>query len=507
LGNLLGIDLGTSGVKALLCDEEGRVLGRFGQAYDTMRPHPHWAEQDPNQWWSAVVAVLKAVTRFRIDVVGLTGQMHGPVFIGPDGHSLHPCIIWADTRARRESIALKKRLSAARILDVTGNPAGEAFTAPKILWIEQERPQVFERVHKILLPKDFIGLRLTEEFATDHSDASGTLLYDIRAGTWSDEIIAELNIRSSLLPDILDSSAILGQVTSTAARQTGLVEGTPVVVGAGDLATAAVGGGIGEGRTPLVNIGTAAQVIVPLSSLREDLLGKLYVFRQAVPEKLFAMGTVPAAGASIQWYRNNLGMLESLVAKDLGIAVYDVLDRLASQAPPGARGLFFLPYFFGTGNPHLDYRAQGALIGLTAMHSRAEMVRALMEGVAYGLKDCLKAFEIRPTEIRMGSGGAKSTLWRQIIADTLGAGVAVVKEKDLSAFGACLLAGVAVGVYRNLEEAWRRVQIEELISPDDNNQRIYAAGYGIFSSLYGRLRSSFHEIDRFSSLAENGREQ
>jgi len=502
MGYLLGIDLGTSAVKALLCDEQGNVAGRFEQAYSTKRPHPHWAEQDPNQWWSAVIAVLKDIARFRIDAIGLTGQMHGPVFIGPDGHPLYPCIIWADTRARREAIALKRQLTEARILRVTGNPVGEAFTAPKILWIKQNKPHVFQRAYKILLPKDFIGLKLTGRFATDHSDASGTLLYDIRSGGWCDEIITELRIKPSLLPEILSSSALLGRVTSTAASQTGLAKGTPVVIGAGDLATAVIGSGVWSEQAPLVNIGTAAQVIVPLRSLREGLLGKLYIFRHAVPERLLAMGTVPAAGASVQWYRNNLGTLENLVAKDLGLDVYDLFDKLANQASPGARGLFFLPYLFGAGNPHLDYRARGALIGLTALHSRADIVRAIMEGVAYGLEDCLKAFGLRPTEIRMGSGGARSALWRQIIADMLGVKVMVVREKDLSAFGACLLAGVAIGAYKNLEDAWIRVQIEEVISPDDDNQRVYTEGYEIFSSLYKRLRLSFHKIQQFSSSDE-----
>jgi xylulokinase len=255
MGHLLGIDLGTSSVKALLYDEKGKVVGRFGQTYETRRSHPHWAEQDPNEWWSTVGAVLRAVTGFRIDAVGLTGQMHGPVFIGPDGQPLHPCIIWADTRARRETLALKRQLSGATILSATGNPASEAFTAPKILWIKKNRPHVFQRAHKILLPKDFIGLKLTGEFATDHSDASGTLLYDIQGGAWSDEIITELDIKRSLLPDILNSATVLGRVTPTAARQTGLVAGIPVVVGAGDLATAATGGGVWGEKVPLVNIG------------------------------------------------------------------------------------------------------------------------------------------------------------------------------------------------------------------------------------------------------------
>lgn len=497
MGYLLGLDLGTSALKTLLYDETKGVIKRFVVPYESKSPRPGWIEQDPGEWWRAVLSVFDSLKRTEassIIAIGLTGQMHGPVFMGPEGEPLYPCITWADTRAHDDLLLIKRRFNHEEITRVTGNPPVEAFTAPKILWFKRHYPKLFRRVEKILLPKDFICFKLTGEYVTDHTDASGTLLYDIRRGGWSFELISALGLPSGIFPPIEQSTSTVGFVEAKVARECGVPRDTLVIAGAGDLATAVFGSGVQAETSALVNLGTAGQVMLLQESIPE-VLGNSFLFRHPL-KGFFKMGTIPAAGASLQWYAKSL---ESLMGKELDV---DMLDELAGRSPPGSRGLFFLPYLLGTGTPHLDYRAQGCFIGLTLKHSQADMVRAIMEGVAYGLKGCLHTLDADPEEIRMGSGGARSGIWQQIIADVLGIKIIVLEEKDLSAYGACLLAGLATGIFRDPSEIYGKIRIERELMPGDAGRLVYGEGYRLYSTLYRHLRPLFLRIHAFQGLSQ-----
>lgn len=499
----LGIDVGTSAAKVLALGLRGESLAQARLSYQTQRPQPGWAEQDPRIWWQTVVQLIQAVVRrlrsrgLEVEAVGLTGQMHGPVLLGSKGELLAPCMIWMDTRAEAEAAALAHSIGEQRLLTLTGNVSVAAFPAPKLLWLRQHRPELHRAIRTILMPKDYIGFCLTGQYGTDPSDASGTMLFDLRAGRWSETLIEAVGLPITALPAVLPSTALLGKLTKVAARQTGLRTDTPVFVGAGDLATAALGNGLVKPGQVAITLGTAGQLLFPVERWPENLLGKFYFFAHALPGAYLGLGTVPTGGGALQWLARLLTGEEQLSEA----ALMELVSR-AEDVPPGAQGLIFLPYLAGTGTPYLDYHARGAFIGLTEAHGHGELVRAVLEGVAYALYDSLEllraeGFPIQ--EIRIAGGAVKVPLWMQIQADIYHHPLTPVCTLEASSVGACLLAAVGCGHYRDLIEACETVvKVKEPIAPRTSVSKCYRMGHKIFHQLYTRLQKGFLALHRWS---------
>ncbi|MFP4589337.1 MAG: xylulokinase [Candidatus Acetothermia bacterium] len=497
----IGLDLGTSRAKALVCDERGKVLAtRSATSYSTSSPRPRYAEQEPHQWWETVLGLLSEVIqenpvdRSEIEAIGLTGQMHGPVFLNKEGDPLGPCMIWSDTRAEEETDLIQEKIPG--VTEITGNPPAPGYSAPKLLWFRKHARDLYDRIWKILLPKDFINYRLTGQVVTDPSDASGTLLYDLRRKSWSDQILNKLEVSKTILPPVLNSTRISGGLRSEISSRLGLPRGLSVVVGGGDLATGLIGnGGVRKG-VAAVTIGTAGQVLVPDTELREDLLGQLFAFQQAGQEGLFSLGTVPAGGYSLEWFKDSVSRVENCLAGD--VDPYSLLTDQAREVPIGARGLIFLPYLMGSGTPHINYQARGSFVGLTSDHGKGEMIRAIMEGVTLGLRESLETTERAGgeiSEIRLGAGATRSSIWNEIQADVYGQPVHLVRVSDPSPLGAALLAGVATGSFSDLEQATEQsVEISSRIEPNPAASRRYEEIFGAFQDLYSSLEKFFPQL-------------
>ncbi|NPV51983.1 MAG: xylulokinase [Firmicutes bacterium] len=497
---LLGLDLGTQGAKGLLIDGSGRIKASNFAPFSMVTPHPGWAEQDPQDWWRALVQVIRGIISesgedpSAIAAIGLSGHMHGPALIDESGAPLCPCVLWLDTRSEKESDFILKTMGQD-IVRITGNPVISAYTAPKLLWIKKNWHSTFERINKVLFSKDYVRLHLTGDVATDYSDASGSLLFDIQKRCWSHDILDTLGIPYEYMPDIKESLNIAGRVSDRAAAETGLAAGTPVVVGAGDLACGLIGSGaIDTGVVSLI-IGTAGQIMAVSDVPSEEGFGKVYHFCHAVPDKYFVLGALLSGGICLRWFRDVLGVGEKLVSEFAGLDAYDLLSKEASQARPGSEGLIFMPYLAGTGTPYLDSRARGGFIGLTLRHGRPEMVRSIMEGIAYGLRDSIQLFRdvgFSISQVRVAGGGIKSRLWRQILAEVFASPVIPLETVDASPLGAALLAGVGIGMYRSLDEASQAVvRVGEPLDPIPRNVEVYESCYNIYTSLYSALRDSF----------------
>lgn len=495
----LGIDVGTSVAKVLALDLAGEIRAQARSSYPTQRPQPGWAEQDPEAWWRTVIQLIRVINEqlqvqgLKVEGIGLTGQMHGPVLLGSRGELLGPCMLWMDTRAEAQAAALASSIGKERLLALTGNPAVAAFPAAKLLWLRQHRPEVHRAIRMVLMPKDYIGFRLTGRYATDPSDASGTLLFELRSGRWSEALVEVVDLPLTALPTVLPSStALLGNVTKVVAQQTGLRAGTPVFVGAGDLATAALGNGLVQPGRVAIILGTAGQLLFYLERWPEALLGKFYLFAHVIPEALLGLGTIPTGGAALQWLARLL--TDASGEQPSEASLMELVSR-AKSVPPGARGLIFLPYLAGTGTPYLDYQARGAFIGLTEAHGPGELTRAILEGVAYALYDSLRLLQAEGLpirEIRVAGGGLKIPLWMQIQADIYRHPLKPVHTLDASPLGACLLAAVGCGYYRDLIDACETlVKVEEPISPRASISEHYRMGYKIFRRLYARLQKAF----------------
>ena len=506
----VGLDIGTSRTKALVINSRGKLVASSSlDSYNTEFSRPGWAEQDPDDWWKAVKEVLLAVIEKNevdpeeISGIGLTGQMHGPVFLDSEGHPLCPCMIWSDTRAKEESNRISQLVP--EVTEITGNPVSSGFTAPKILWMRENNPGLFDRVRKIVLPKDFIGYKLTGDIFTDPSDASGSLLFDIREGEWNEQILSRLDINRDRLPSIENSTSIAGGLRPEVASEFGLSEEVPVIVGAGDLATSLIGNGAVRRGSASVTVGTAGQVLAPAGELRENFLTSLYSFRSPDFEGFFTLGTVPSGGLSLQWFRDSVSKVESLIEKETRtIDSFDLLSKQAATAPAGARGLIFLPYLMGTGNPHLDYTAKGGFIGLTPDHGKSEMIRSIMEGVTMALKESLEVTEqggAKIESVRLGAGATNSQVWNQIQADIYGREVQLVNVKDPSPFGAALLAGVGLDVFSSIEAATdSAVSITSRIEPDQDRSRRYDELAKIYRETYRSLEKIFPKMEQFGNL-------
>ncbi|HXN91147.1 MAG TPA: xylulokinase [Candidatus Sulfotelmatobacter sp.] len=489
---LLGIDVGTTGVRCLAIDERGRLVASASDDYPLLSPRPGWSEQRPEDWWAATCRVIVEVSTAAgsdIKGIGLAGQMHGAVFLDGSDAVIRPAILWNDQRTQAQCDYMTQRVGARRLAEITGNPALTGFQAPKILWLRDEEPQAYRHVVSVLLPKDYIRLRLTGERATDASDASGTLLLDLKRREWSDEILLALDIPKEWLPRVFEGPDQTGMIQRDVAKQLGLPDGLAVAAGGGDNAAAAVGNGIIRDGLASCSIGTSGVLFAHSDAAATDPSGRLHAFCHAVPKRYHLMGVTLAAGGSLRWWRDLLGK-----------GGYDDLTTLAAQTPPGAEGLLFLPYLTGERSPHLDPLARGAFLGLTARHGLGHLTRAVMEGVAFSLRDSLEimaALGAAPTEIRATGGGARSAFWRQILADVLGRPIARTTADEGPAYGAALLAGVAAGVFESVEEACAGITVRpEVEEPDAERARLYDEYYAMYRDAYPATVATMHNLGK-----------
>lgn len=500
---LLGIDIGTSGTKTVVFDVNGNTLASATYEYPLYQANIGWAEQDPEDWWKATVSSIKkvlsdsAIDSKNISGIGLSGQMHGMVLLDKQNEVLRNAIIWCDQRTQAECDLITEVVGKETLISITANPALTGFTASKVLWVKRNQPWIFEKISKILLPKDYIRFMLTGEYATEVSDASGTQFLDVPKRAWSKEILSKLGIDRSLMPECYESHVVSGKITETAASLTGLKRGTPVVGGGGDQAAGAVGNGIVKSGVISSTIGTSGVVFAHLDKVKIDLLGRVHTFCHAVDNAWHVMGVTQSAGLSLQWFRNNFGVSERDLAKYIGVDPYTIMAQEAENAEPGCKGLIYLPYLMGERTPHLDPQAKGVIFGLTAQHSRNEVIRAIMEGVTYSLRDCLEIINelgISASEVRASGGGGKSPLWRQMQADMFNVRINTVNSSEGPALGAALLAGVGTGLYSNVVEACdAAVKITDSQEPIANNVATYDSYYPVYKGLYAALKSSFED--------------
>lgn len=498
---LLGIDLGTTGVKALLVDEKGRVVDSSVRNYPLLVPRPGWAEQDPEEWEKASFQALRDLTERhegeRILAIGLTGQMHGAVLLDAGGEVIRPPILWCDQRTVEESEEIHRIFGYERFLEITGNPALTGFTAPKILWVRKKEPDNFRRLRKILLPKDYLRYLLTGELITDVTDASGTSLFEVVNRRWSKEVLKGLGLKEDNLPPVQESPEISGRVTREAAKKTGLKEGTPVVSGAGDQAASAFGCGIIREGLISVTLGTSGVVFASLDKFRREERGRLHAFCHAVRGKWHLMGVILSAGGSLRWFRDVLGREEIREAAEKGIDPYTLLTEKASSIPPGSEGVLFLPYLAGERTPHQDPFARGVFFGISLKTQKGHLTRCILEGISYGLKDSLELMRnlgVKIEEVRLVGGGARSSLWRRILAGVFQLPLYTLEVEEGSSYGAALLAGVGGGVFSDEEEASRAVKIKDKIEPLEKEAEIYGKIYPLFKELYASLRDKFRQL-------------
>lgn len=488
----LGVDVGTGGSKAILVDAAGKEVAVQSVPHEEIRmERPAWAEQRPENWadasFEAIRAVLKAANIAGREVrgVGLSGQMHGLVMLDARSEVIRPALIWCDQRSQQQVDFINSSAGADNVLKYTANPVLTGFTLPKLLWVRDHEPENFERVRKILLPKDYLRFRLTGEFATEVSDASGTALFDVVNRRWSVEMMDALGLDRSILPRAYESADVAGAVSKEAAEQTGLAEGTPVVGGGGDQAASAVGNGIVEPGIVSCTLGTSGVVFAHMERVTYDPQGRVHTFCHAVRDKWHVMGVTQGAGLSLQWFRNQFAP---------GLS-YDDLTAEAATSPTGAQGAFWLPYLMGERTPHLDARARGGWVGITAKHTRADLIRALLEGVSFSQKDGLDIVEqlgVSVSSVRVSGGGARSAFWRQMLADIFTKPVAVLESQEGSAYGAAILAMVGTGQFASVPEACRSVIREcEVIEPRRAQAEFYTEAHKMYAALYPALRPIF----------------
>ena len=491
---LLGVDISTTGAKALLIDQNGEVIASATTALTLQTPFPLWSEQNPEEWWQGIKTSIQEVLAGRdstaeaIAAIGLTGQMHGLVMLDEAGQVLRPAILWNDQRTGAQCNQIRERIGRQRLIQLTGNDALTGFTAPKILWVGENEPEIFAQTRHVLLPKDFIRYRLTGEFGMDKAGGSGTILFDLQARTWSNELLEELGLPREWFPPTFEGPEISGQVSKLAAEETGLQAGTPVVGGAGDQAAGATGVGAVEPGIIALTLGTSGVVFAPTETALIEPEGRLHAFCHSSPGRWHFMGVMLSAAGSLQWYRDTIAPGMS----------FDALVDEAGQIPPGSEGLLFLPYLTGERTPYPDPYARGAWIGLTIRHERAHMTRAVLEGVAFGLKDSFELIRAAGlgsiSQVRVSGGGAKSQLWQQILADSLGVELVTVNTTEGAAFGAALLAGVGAGIYSSVPEACQQMISLTGSTPPSGDQAVYQDFYPQYKALYPALADQFRAI-------------
>lgn len=501
---LIGIDIGTSGTKSVLFDDKGNALASDTVEYPLYQPRNGWAEQDPEDWRNAVclsvshVLLKSGVKAVDIKGIGLSGQMHGLVMLDGNDKVLRRAIIWCDQRTQAECDEITKLVGFDKLIKITANPALTGFTASKIRWVMNHEPELYAKCRKIMLPKDYIRYMLTGEFATEVSDASGMQLMDIPRRKWSDELLELLGIDKALLPEMYESCEISGKVTVRAAALTGLAPGTPVAGGAGDQAAGAVGNGIVKRGAVSSTIGTSGVVFAYTDKPLIDPHGRVHTFCHAIPGAWHIMGVTQAAGLSLKWFRDNFCQEEILEAEKTGVDPYVIMDGMAEKAGIGAHGLYYLPYLMGERTPHLDPDCRGVFFGLSAMHTKADMIRAVLEGVCFSLTDCMdiiRALGADASCVRASGGGGKSQLWRQMQADMFGSEVQALNSSEGGALGAALLAGVGTGVYSSVPEACEiAVTVRKTYAPIPEYSAIYGKNHGLYKELYTSLKDCFKKI-------------
>ena len=509
---LIGIDVGTSSTKALLIDESGKVLKSVAPEYEFQTPKPLWAESDPADWWSATIEAIKSLLEDidpgQVVGLGLTGQMHGLVCLDKSGDVLRPCIMWNDQRTADQCREMTARIGEDDVIAITGNPILPGFTAPKLRWVQENEPEVYERIDKILLPKDYIRYKLSGEFFTDVSDASGMSLLDVRQRHWARYILNEFQWPESWLPEVTESPVASTKLSTEAASLTGLPAGLPIIAGGGDQAAQAVGCGIVREGVISTTLGTSGVVFAHSDEYRVESKGRLHAFCHAVPGKWHLMGVMLSAAGSYQWFRNQLCGEEVNQEKETGRDAYEILNEAAASISPGAEGLLFLPYLSGERTPYPDPNARGSFVGLSLRHTKAHMTRAVLEGVSYGLNDSLelmRSMGISPENIVLSGGGAKSPLWRQMLADVFNTRCSMVNATEGAAYGAALLAGVGSGVYPSVEDACdRTISTTDAVEPGDNVP-YYADFFPRYRNLYPSLRFEFEQMADTLQAQSEGR--
>ena len=501
----LGIDIGTGGSRALLVTSDGEVAAGVTAAHEDIIMHqPLWAEQRPENWWAAAQQAIRGVLAKAgasgddVAGVGLSGQMHGLTLLDADDNVIRPALIWCDQRSQEQVDWINSTAGAGMVLDQTANPVLTGFTAPKLLWVRDHDPESYERVRHVLLPKDYVRFCLTGDYASDVSDASGTALFDVVKRRWAMPLIEKLGIDAAVLPNVVESAEQTGTISAAAAALTGLTAGTPVVGGAGDQAASAVGNGIVETGMVSCTIGTSGVVFSHLDEPAYDPQGRVHTFCHAVPGKWHIMGVTQGAGLSLQWFRNNLGGDFVARAEAEHGDAYDLMTAEAAGAPAGCEGLQWLPYLMGERTPHLDALARGGWVGVTAKHTRAHLIRSMVEGVTFSLKDCLGIIESLGAEVsvvRASGGGAKSDFWRGILAGAFNKPIATLRTQEGSAYGVALLAMVGTGEYSSVEESCNAViREQQRLTPDAELAATYAQTYPVFQGLYTALKDSFQRM-------------
>lgn len=489
---VLGIDSSTTATKAILVDEQGLVRGVASSSYDYQMPGPQWTEQDPRLWWDGTVSAVRQVTAdtgvsgSEIESVGLTGQMHGSVFLDGTGEVVRPAILWNDQRTEAECEEIRRRVGRERLIRITGNDALTGFTAPKLLWVQKNEPENWDRVRHVLLPKDYVRHRLTDVLATDVADGSGTILFDLAKRTWSPELLDALDIPPAVVPPTFEGPEVASAVSAEGAGMTGLVEGTPVVAGGGDQSANAVGVGAVAPGVVALSLGTSGVVFATTEGPAVEAGGRVHAFCHAVPGRWHMMGVMLSAAGSLRWLRDALAPEET----------FEALVEGAAEIPPGSDGLLFLPYLTGERTPHPDPLARGAFVGLTVRHDLRHLTRAVMEGVAFGLRDGLDLMVASgisaPGQARASGGGIRSPLWRQILADVLETEIATVATEEGAAYGAALLAAVGAGWHPSIEGATGElVTVEPSATPSDQ-VGVYREAHSRYETLYPALSPTFH---------------
>ncbi len=503
---LIGIDLGTSGTKTVIFDTEGNVIASASESYPLIQKENGWAEQNPLDWYKAACLTIKSVLAQseiapeKIRGLGISGQMHGLVMLDKDGNVLRDSIIWCDQRSQEECEIITEKVGREKLIQITANPALTGFTASKILWVQRHQPEIFEKCARILLPKDYLRYRLTGEFATDVSDASGMQLLDIGGRCWSPLMISALSLTESQLAKVYESPEVTGVISSQGEKDTGLKAGTPVAAGAGDNAAAAVGSGAVVQGKAMCTLGTSGVIFAHTDKMHIDPKGRVHTFCCAVPGAWHLMGVTQAAGLSLQWFKNNFCQDLENQAESQGTSVYKIMDQMASKISLGSQRLIYLPYLMGERTPHLDPNARGAFVGLSAIHTKAHLLRAVMEGVSFSQKDSLEVLKetgINLSSIVLCGGGGTSPFWRQMLCDTLNIPVQTVHSKEGPALGAAILAGVAGGIYPTVQEGCRKIiKVSPVENPIKENVDCYEKFYGIYKKLYPAMKESFLQLSR-----------
>lgn len=501
---LLGVDLGTSGTKTVLFDEIGTVISSKTIEYPMYQEKNGWAEQEPTDWWNATRDTVKAVIEeSKVDNgdiagLGISGQMHGLVMLDEKGEVLRKSIIWCDQRTAKECEEITEKVGAERLIEITANPALTGFTASKILWVRNNEPEIYAKCAHILLPKDYVRYMLTGDFATEVSDASGMQLLDIANRCWSEEVLEKLDIDKKMLAKVYESPEVTGTITEEVAKITGLKSGTIVVGGAGDNAAAAVGTGVVEDGKAFTTIGTSGVVFAHTDEITIDPKGRVHTFCCAVPGAWHVMGVTQGAGLSLKWFRDNFCTSEMETAKGMGVDPYYLMDKQAEKSPIGCNKLIYLPYLMGERTPHLDPDCRGVFFGLSAIHTKYDMLRAVMEGVTYSQRDSvevLKSMGAKIDQMLACGGGGTSSLWRQMLADTYNCPVMTAQSKEGPALGVAILAAVGAGIYKSVPEACKiLVKTNPPQEPIEANIKAYEAYYNIYRGLYPVLKDNFKAL-------------